>query len=396
MRILHFATRFFPECLGPTTRLYNLLSRLPYQVDVVTVGKMETEGGVNFLTDSFGNVKSHRIFLKAPFLGPRAIRQLPDYLAVRSAVRNLILREALPQLIHAHETKWLTGRLGMEIAKTRRIPFFCEIHAVRKDYFQGASGFLYKFCADVLGKKVLRESDRIITLTNSLKRWLVAHYGMKNDKITVIPNGVDGKLFSPKAEYREKVLKIKHELGLEEAKVVMYAGYLDRTNGISDLIGCLPGMLEKGNTPVFFFIGQGPESGRIQALADRFSRKVKYVPFVPHDEMPVYYQLCDIFVIPRPSCVSSECLLPLKLLEAMAMGKIVVASNVGGVTEVIRDSVNGFLYIKGDMRSFRDVLVKALSGNCSEIGENARASVLNRYEWNASAEILRELYERYV
>lgn len=103
--------------------------------------------------------------------------------------------------------------------------------------------------------------------------------------------------------------------------------------------------------------------------------------------------MCDAFVIPRPSTISAETVTPLKLLEAMAMEKPVLGSNVGGISEVIKHCENGYLYEKGNMESFKKTLLDVLDGDNSQIGKNARKTVAENYTWEKSAKILQKVYE---
>jgi len=112
--------------------------------------------------------------------------------------------------------------------------------------------------------------------------------------------------------------------------------------------------------------------------------------------MPVYYQLCDVFMIPRPSTLSAETLTPLKILEAMAMEKVVLVSNVGGMAEAIRHGENGYLFSKGNIGELKRVLLNIIQEDCIGIGKNARESVLKKYTWEISANILQKIYRRLI
>ena len=114
---------------------------------------------------------------------------------------------------------------------------------------------------------------------------------------------------------------------------------------------------------------------------------------VHYDEMPVYYQMCDLFVIPRPSTISAEIVTPLKLLEVMAMEKPVLGSTVGGIAEVINHEENGYLFEKGNMESFKKTLLEVLDMDNSQIGTNARKTIVDNYTWDKSAKILQKVYE---
>lgn len=122
--------------------------------------------------------------------------------------------------------------------------------------------------------------------------------------------------------------------------------------------------------------------------------QVKFLSMIHYSEMPIYYQMCDVFLIPRPSTISSETVTPLKLLEVMAMGKPVLGSNVGGITELIKHGENGYLFEKDNRESFVKTLLEVLDTNSTQVGKNARKTIVgNNYTWDKSAKILQKVYE---
>jgi len=394
MKILHLASQFFPDYLGSSVRLYNLLSHLPFEVDIIAGNKTIDGEYITLAKERFGNVSVHRVSLE-----PNGIcSQLPFryfyHLAAKSNVKRLICQEKEIDIIHAHGTKVITGEAAMESSKKWKIPFICEIHAVRKDYISGWSKYFHNIYAEHKTKQILDSSSQIITLTYALKNWLRRHYKVDNKKITVVPNGVDVQTFRPKLEYERGAKEIRDKLGADDRKIIMYSGYMDTLNGITDLVQFLPEIIRKRQDVCFLFVGYGPERDRVLSLSQRYPRNVKYLSPVPHDKMPIYYQMCDLFLIPRPSTISTETLTPLKLLETMAMEKPVLASNVGGIAEVIRHGHNGFLFDKETGVSLKHLLMQVLDNDCSQICREARKTVVKKYKWENSAASLQEAYQQ--
>jgi len=393
MKILHLAPLFFPDYSGSSVRLYHLLSHLPFEVDIVVNNKTIDGECITLPKERFGNINVHRVSLE-----PRGIcSQLPFryfyHLAAKSNVKRLISGEKKIDVIHAHGTGVTTGETAMESSKRLKIPFVCEIHARRKDYISGWDKCFRNIYAEHKTGQILHSSSQIITLTYSLKNWLQRYYEVDNKKITVIPNGVDVEAFRPKLEYEKEAKEIREKLGAANHKIVMYSGYMDTLNGITDLVQLLPEIIRKRQEVYFLFVGYGPEKDRIISLSQKHPRNVKFLAPVPHDKIPVYYQMCDLFLIPRPSTISTETLTPLKLLETMAMEKPVLASNVGGIAEVIRHQKNGYLFEKGDMGSLKQVLLQILDNDDSQICRNARQTIVKKYRWERSAPILQEVYQ---
>ena len=261
-------------------------------------------------------------------------------------------------------------------------PLLIEVHPT-----EGINIFYKFYLFKVL--KILKSASHIITLTNSLKKWVQDQYEITEEKISVINNGVDSEKFKPRNSSLNESLREK--LGNPE-KIVMYAGYLDSINGMDLIIKSLPFIIEDNPQISFVFMGHGPYYNEIYKLSMDYPQ-IKLIPTVNHDLMPNYYQLADVFVIPRPSNISSELITPLKLLEAMSTKSVVLGSNVGGINEVIKNERNGYLFEKGDSVSFKNSLITALESNNSKIAKNARKTILNQYSWDKSAEKLKNVYD---
>jgi glycosyltransferase involved in cell wall biosynthesis len=391
LKILHFASAFFPEYSGTATRLYGLLSNLPYDISLITVDRTIKGDIIELKEEYFNNIKVKRVslqpnnvFSRVPLRYIHTIYQKPKILV------NAAKSEQF-DIIHAHNLSLFAQaarKLSIKLSK----PFIIEVHVIGQDYQYGVKRNIKTGYIDRGGRKSLKFCNCIIALTQGLKNWISAYYNIQEDKIVVVPNGADINKFAPK--YENKAEEIKERLGLLD-NVVLYAGYMDRINGIIDIANVIPSMITKNPDTSFIFIGHGPEEDKIIALSKKYPQ-VKFLPMVHYDEMPIYYQMCDLFVIPRPSTISAETVTPLKLLEVMAMEKPVLGSNVGGIAEVIKHGENGYLFEKGNMESFKRTLLELLDTDNTQIGRNARKTIVDNYTWAKSAKILQKVYEELV
>ena len=392
LKILHFAAAFFPEYSGTTTRLYNILSNLPYLVLLITSDRTMNGEIIEKKEEYFGNIRVKRVQLysnyafcrKAPLRYIYTLHQRPNRL-FNSA------KSEYTDIIHSHNQSYYT-QAALKLSKKLDKPLIIELHYIEQGYRLGINGTVTNaFYVERMTKNQLKSCNYIIALTKSLKNWFSIRYGISGEKIAVVPNGADISKFSPNNEYEKKGEKIKERLNLSDS-IVMYAGFMDRINGMLDLAKLIPTIITEKPDTSFVFIGHGPEEDKIIELSKKH-HQIKFLPMVPYDEMPVYYQMCDAFVIPRPSTISAETVTPLKLLEAMAMEKPVIGSNVGGIAEVIKHGENGYLYEKGNIESLKKTLLEVLDAGNSQIGRNARKTVAENYTWDKSAKILQRIYE---
>ncbi len=392
LKILHFIPYFFPEYSGTAIRLYNLLSRIPHEIKIYTSNRII---GGDIIAEKKGRISN--INIKRFSLTPKGLIAIIPLLRYIYNIYNgpkILLENAQEEgfdIIHCH-TPVQFAQAGRKLSKLSKKPFIFELHVFEKDYHTFRGGTLIGLYTEKKTKEIINSSDHIIVLTNSVKERMCNSYNIGKEKMTVVSNGVDIDKFAPK--YTNKAEELKEKLNLAD-NVIMYAGYMDRINGMIDLANAIPQIItEKPNTS-FVFVGHGPEENKIIALSREY-HQVKFLPMVPYDEMPIYYQMCDLFIIPRPSTISAETVTPLKLLEAMAMEKPVLGSNVGGIAEVIKHGENGYLFEKGNMDSFKKTLLEMLDADNTQIGKNARKTIVENYTWDKSAKILQKVYERLV
>src|SRR5256885_12524596 len=105
-------------------------------------------------------------------------------------------------------------------------------------------------------------------------------------------------------------------------------------------------------------VGEGPERAALEAQAGRLAlSNVLFTGNVPHDEVASWYSIMDVLVYPRLRAVINERVTPLKPLEAMALGKVCVGSNVGGLMELIRDGTTGVIFRAGDTEDLAAKLI---------------------------------------
>lgn len=387
LKILHLTSHFFPEYTGTAIRIHNLLSNSHYEIMLIASDRTIAGDIIDVKAGYFNSIKVKRlslqpnkVFNKIPLRFIHTLYQKPRMIFDAAKSEQF-------DIIHAHN--FLMGQTAKKLSRRLNKPYIIEMHVAEKDYQSGLSRCIRSYYYENSINKQLKSCNHIITLTESLKNWISIRYGIPEEKITVVPNGSDINKFAPK--YKNNAEDLKEKLNLSDS-VVMYAGFMDRINGMLDLANVIPNIIAEKPDTSFVFIGHGPEENSIIALSKRYPQ-VKFLPMVPYDEMPVYYQMCDAFVIPRPSTISAETVTPLKLLEAMAMEKPVLGSNVGGISEVIKHCENGYLYEKGNMESFKKTLLDVLDGDNSQIGKNARKTVAENYTWEKSAKILQKVYE---
>ena len=302
-----------------------------------------------------------------------------------------------PDVIHAHSPV-LNALPSLWIGRRRRVPVVYEMRAswedAAVDHGSTAEGSArYRF-SRALESFALRRADQVTTICEGLRRDIIAR-GIPDGRITVIPNAVDVASFRfgvpPDADLRR-------QLGLDGATVLGFAGSFYGYEGIHVLIEAARRMLPRHPNLRVLLVGGGPQEDRLKAQADAagLGAHVIFTGRVPHAEVQRYYELIDVLAYPRLSMRLTELVTPLKPLEAMAQGRMFVASDVGGHRELVRDRDTGFLFRANDPAALEAALEEVLARRdlWPQIRAQARRFVEIERTWSASVARYAEVYRR--
>jgi glycosyltransferase involved in cell wall biosynthesis len=164
------------------------------------------------------------------------------------------------------------------------------------------------------------------------------------------------------------------------------------------LLEALPRILATHPRVRVLLVGGGPEESNLKRLANRLAiaDSVIFTGRVPHDDVQRYYDLVDVLVYPRLSMRLTELVTPLKPLEAMAQGRVLIASDVGGHRELIRDRETGTLFKAGDVEALAGKVVEVLAdqANWPRMRAAGRRFVETERSWARSVGRYRDVYER--
>jgi PEP-CTERM/exosortase A-associated glycosyltransferase len=312
--------------------------------------------------------------------GPPVLREWREVAALRD--RIISLHKQWPfELIHAHSPA-LNGLAGAQAAKRLGLPFVYEIRAFWEDAAvgngTGREGSARYRLTRALENHVVKAADRVAVICEGLRGDLIVR-GVSADKIFVSPNGVDMELFGnpPPPD-----TALAEELGLTGKPVIGYIGSFYDYEGIDGLIAAMPLMAPDAQ---LLLVGGGPMENALKAQAESSPAKdrIYFVGRVPHEEVERYYSLVDILAYPRKAMRLTELVTPLKPLEAMAQGRLVAASGVGGHRELIEDGVTGTLFAPDDPASCAKALDALLADRTgwTRRRDVARAFVAEKRNW---------------
>ncbi len=385
MRILHVLDHSLPMHSGYTFRTRAILKAqegLGWQVRGVT-GLRHVAPGPD--VEQAEGLTFHRT--RGAAGGPPLVREWREVALLTDRIVD-VARQWQPDVLHAHSPA-LDGLAAVQAGRKLGLPVVYEIRAFWEDAAvgngTGRAGSLKYNLTRALEDEVVRSADHVVTICQGLKDDLVAR-GYAADAITLMPNGVDLALFgNPVAPDPA----LRQDLDLGNGPVIGFIGSFYDYEGLDDLIAAMPLLLERQPQARLLLVGGGPVADALhaQARASSAAHAIRFVGRVPHDQVERYYALADIMAYPRKAGRLTDLVTPLKPLEAMAQGKLVAASDVGGHRELMVHGETGTLFAPDDPAACAAALADLIDARSGwdAVRQAARAHVEQAHDWARNA-----------
>lgn len=323
-----------------------------------------------------------------PFL--REIRLIADLeRTVEAAVA-----EVRPDIIHAHSPV-LVGLPALRVARRHRIPLVYEI----RDLWENACVDRGKFSEDSLSYRiargvegyVLRRANKVVTICEGLRKEIAGRVA-ETRHLHVIANGVDVDAFQP----IEPDESVRSRWGLNGKQVVLYAGTFQPYEGLDVLVRAMRNVVREfpraqlvivGGSPGLAgsSTGSSPEERKLHAIVreESLQEHVTFTGRIPHADVRQMYALADVLAYPRTWTRTTASTTPLKPLEAMAMAKAVIVSDVPAMRELVRDRYTGLVFKAGDDNELAVKVCELLRDKAlrERLGARARTAVVRERQW---------------
>ncbi len=396
LRVLHILDHSIPLHSGYTFRTRSILQQqraLGWETFHLTSPKQGPAPKAHEEVDGLGfyrTAPSTGLMDRLPVLNQLAVI---DHLAARLLE---VAREIKPDVLHAHSPA-LNAIAALRVGKKLGIPVVYEIRAFWEDAAvdHGTAsewGLRYRITR-ALETYALKRVDAATTICEGLRAEIVGTRGIPATKITVIPNAVDVGDFSVGGERDEALAS---QLGLQGKSVLGFIGSFYAYEGLDVLLQALPAMLETNPAIRVLLVGGGPQDAALKAQAAQLgvADKVIFTGRVPHHDVQRYYNLVDVLVYPRLKMRLTDLVTPLKPLEAMAQGRLLVASDVGGHKELIEDGKTGVLFRAGDPLALAQKTLALLAApeRWAALRAQGRSFVENERSWKASVSRYKNVY----
>ena len=303
-------------------------------------------------------------FYRTPVAPVSQLPGLSQIALMRQLERRLqqMAEQLRPNIIHAH-SPLLNALPALLVGKRLNIPVVYEVRAFWEDaavdHGTTVEGSLRFRLTHWLETRTLKRADHVFTICEGLRSDIVGR-GIPAARVTVIPNAVDIESFEPGGQ---PDAALKAQLGLEGASVIGFIGSFYAYEGLDLLLDALPGILLQRPEVRVLLVGGGPQDAALKDQAQRLgvADKVVFTGRVPHEQVQRYYDLVDVLAYPRHPMRLTELVTPLKPLEAMAQGRLLLASDVGGHKELIRHGETGMLFKAGSADALTQTVVDLLA-----------------------------------
>ena len=398
LKILHILDHSLPLHSGYTFRSHNIFQaqrNIGWHPVIITSPKheqswkgiWEPQEQINgFSYYRTGSISNNGISFKTELQLMRALgrriqevahREKPDIIHAHSPVLN-----AMPAL-------WAGRKLGIPVVYEIRA--FWEDAAV--DHGTYAEGSWKYNLTKSIETWVCKRADQVAVLCNGLKNDL-SKRGISSQKITPVFNGINPDDFRPCPPDEG----LKKEWNLSGKKVIGFIGSFYRYEGLDLLVRAFSHLASRHPGIVLLLVGGGEMEKELKAQVKRLRLQDKVIMpgRIPHDRIPGIYAMVDILAYPRYSMRLTELVTPLKPLEAMSMGKALVASDVGGHKELIRHNKTGLLFPAGDVDALANTLGRLLEDNTlsQSLQSQGATWVRNHHTWKKTTKVYQEIYAK--
>lgn len=313
---------------------------------------------------------------------------------IRNRILEVVEKEPI-DLIHAHSPA-LCGLGALQAARSKGLRFVYELRAFWEDAAvdqnkTSARSVRYRV-SQKLENYVVHRADAVVGISQSILDELKKRK-VDPAKLFHVPNGVDTEKFSPVS--RDASLATR--LGLGNEPVLGFIGSLYRWEGVAWLVRAVAELRRRGTACKLLIVGDGEEMPAVREAVSELNAGdfIQVLGRVPHDEIEHYYSVVDVLVYPRHRIRLTELVTPLKPLEAMALGKAILGSDVGGIRELVQPEETGVLYRADNVEDFCAQAKRLLSETSLQrrLGEQAREFILREKDWDVLAQRYTNIYD---
>jgi len=323
------------------------------------------------------------------------LKCLPAEAGYRRKIRLLVdcLEKHVPEasfdIVHAHDVLSLLALRSVPQKKVLTLHGYFARENIEFIKSEENRKRIYPFLFEI-EKEGMKNADYVITVDQRLREYVLSEFSFPPDKVAVLHNAIDTERFKPVSESERD--RLKENMGYDSTRfLVLVPRRLVEKNGVIYAVRAVRNVLD-GRVELVI-VGDGPERASIEREAAGDER-VRFVGAVPHDLMDSYYHMADVVLIPSVTSHGIQEATSLAMLEAMACGKAVICSNIGGMKEIIRHMQDGVLVQEKDAAAIARAIETLVNDQSltGRLGRNAAQYVAENHSYTTHAAKVAQIY----
>lgn len=267
------------------------------------------------------------------------------------------------------------GTFFSMLGKLTKIPLIFDMHGIPEEILVTnkltISNKHRLFLGKVMESMALHFSDKVVCVSKNMIRYLHNRKSVPLDKMVYVTNGVDLRIFRPIDAGGNK--NMKKLLGIGNKFVFGYIGGFQKYQGIENFIEVAR---KTDHKDVAFLIVGGEKESR--------ENNIIFMAKIPRAQVPDYYSMCDVLVLPRPSHIGTQVAAPTKFAEYTAMGKPILTTNVGDAADFVRQYQSGIVVGNNHPKNLEKGILEFLTMDKDELikmGERSRRLAEIEFDW---------------
>jgi glycosyltransferase involved in cell wall biosynthesis len=333
-----------------------------------------------------GGVNVVRTWL-LPFPNRKAYERMLNYSSFCFSAACTGLFTERPDVVIASSPQLLVGLSGWWLARHKRSRFVFEVRDLWPESLAAVGAgneksLVYRALARIAGF-LYRKSDHIVVVTPAFKDYLVQHWQVAPERISVVENGVEADLFSPRAESN-----LRTELGAEGKFVVSYIGTMGNAHGLQTVIEAAEHLRSTNPNVLFMLVGEGAEKQQLVSLArSRGLTNLYFVEQQARERIPAYICVSDACLVLLKKSEIFKTVIPSKMLEFMSCARAVILGVEGQARQILEDAQAGICIEPGNSSELAQAVLRLADNEQlrETCGRNGRRHVLQYFSRRQSA-----------
>jgi glycosyltransferase involved in cell wall biosynthesis len=375
MKILYLIQRFLPYIGGAENHLHQIARRLPsnYETSIITFGPHSQKYQVSKIP-----VRSYQGF---------RIHWGTGFTTLSHGMLKDLLRMK-PDIIHAHTYGFAHTDLASFIGKMKNIPVVVTTHYDRSKADEISKLLLRELYDNIIGRMTLSIANKILAVTNYEKNFLVSKFYLNDEKISVVPNGVEVDKFRNLPDPQAIISRY----GLQKSRVALFVGRIERKKGIQYLLRAAPKIVSE--FPDFKILLVGPDWGyknELKKIAKRIKIEHMVIFAGPLKELDLLkaYNLSEFTILPSLGEATG-----LTILESMAAGRPIVASRLPTIAEFVIHEKDGMLFEPGNPEKLANSIISLMSNQKlrEKLIQNGKI-ISEQRDWSKIVKMITDIYK---